>query len=218
MVNGMLFNFKYLQDASTKQDIKDQLIHGLEEKCACVLDPDITITDIQTQCIVEDSHLIYIGRIIGTKDLRPLVLLDLLEDWKNEKNALVLQATGESLMMDQSCPLYLSSPRDHNCVNLVTPSPTADPQPPSMSSQPPSMSSQSTSSQPPSTSSSSPSGRPQPTSNVEDVEEEKDDGLNIPILVACFVGGVFLGCFITLCILITVFCHCLKKRNKEIDE
>ena len=176
------------------------MVNALEEKCACVLDHNVTITDVQTQCNAEDLHLVYIGRITGTKDLRPLVLFDLLEHWKNEKNTLVLHATGESLMIDQNCPLYLSSPRDRNCANIPTPSPSTE-----------------TSSRP-STTTSVPSEQPQPTNNVEDVEDKKDDETNIPILVACFVGGVFLGCFLTLCILITVFCHRIHKRKKETDD
>lgn len=166
-------------------------MRGLEKECACVLDPDATITDMQTQCNDEDAHLIYIGRIIGTKDLRPSILLGLLEDWKN-KNTLILQESGESLMMDQSCPLYLSSPRDPNCVPKVNPT----------------------------SSSSVPSASPQPTGSVEELEDSSDDDktLNIPILIGCFIGGVFLGCLITLCILVIVFCCRIRKRRKEIAE
>ena len=201
------------------------MVNALEEKCACVLDHNVTITDVQTQCNAEDSHLVYIGRITGTKDLRPLVLFDLLEDWKNEKNALVLQAIGESLMIDQNCPLYLSSPRDRNCANIPTPSPSTETssQPsttisvPTEQPQPTNNGEDETSSRPSATSS-VPSEQPQPTNNVEDVEDKKDDETNIPILVACFVGGVFLGCFLTLCILITVFCHRIHKRKKETDD
>ena len=161
----------------------------------------MTITDIQTQCNPEDSHLIYIGRIIGTKDLRPLVLLDLLKDWTN-KDTSVLQAAGESMMVDQSCPLYLSSPRDRNCVPEMdppTPNPTTgtDPQP---------------------SSSSVPSTIPQPTSNAEELQDsDNDDETNIPILIGCFIGGVFIGCLITLCILISVFCCHIQKRRKKED-
>jgi len=180
----------------TKQLIRNQLVQGLEEECACVLDPSTTITDIQTQCNVEESHLIYIGRIIGTRELRPLVLFGLLEDWKN-KDTSVIRAFGESLMMDKSCPLYLSSPRDPNCVPKMDPSltpPTTDPKPSTSSTSIPSSS---------------------PTSTSEALQEESDDSTNIPILVACLVGGIFLGCFFTLCILMTVFCCRIRKRRKE---
>ena len=54
-----------------KQNIRNQLVRGLEQ---CALDPRKTITDIQAQCNTKESHLIYIGRIIGTKELHPLVL------------------------------------------------------------------------------------------------------------------------------------------------
>ena len=181
----------------TKQDVRNQLVRGLEEECACVLDPNAIITDIQTQCNVEDSHLTYIGRIIGTEELRPLVLFDLLERWIS-KNTLVLQ--DETLMIDQNCPLYLSSPRDRNCVPKVNPT-TSPPHPsPSLS-----------------TSSSVPSASPQPTSTAGglEVEGSSDDKTNIVILVGCFIGGVFLGCLITLCILVTVFCCHTRKRKKE---
>ena len=180
----------------TKQDIMNQLVHGLEEECACVLDPNVTITDIQTQCNVEDSHLTYIGRIIGTEELRPLVLFDLLESWIS-KNTLALQ--DETLMVDQTCPLYLSSPKDRNCVPKMNPTTS-----PPLTSPSPSVSS-----------SSVPSASPRATSTVEELQDGKDDKANIPILVGCFIGGVFIGCLITLCMLVSVFCCRIRNRRKE---
>ena len=180
----------------TKQDIRNQLVDGLEEECACTLDPSVIITDIQTQCNVEDSHLTYIGRIIGTKELRPLVLFNLLETWIS-KNSLVLQ--DEQLTIDQNCPLYLSSPRDRNCVPKVNP--TTSPPPQTNPS--------------PSMSSTIPSASPQPTGTVGELQDNSSDKTEIPILVGCFIGGVFLGCLITLCILVTVFCCHIRKRRKE---
>lgn len=159
------------------------------------------ITKIQTQC--NRSHLIYIGQIIGTEYLRPLVLLHLLEGWRN-KNTSVLQVAGESLMMDQNCPLYLASPRDDTCKPEITPATS----PPTTDSQPPLLSSSLT-----------PSVSPRPTvaldKNIKNYDDDDDGDINIPILVACFIGGVFIGCFITLCILVSVFCCHVRSKKKE---
>ena len=180
----------------TKQDIRNQLVHGLEEECACTLDPNEIITDIQTQCNVQDSHLTYIGRIIGTEELRPLVLFDLLGTWISN-NSLALQ--DELLTVDQNCPLYLSSPRDPNCVPKVNP--TTSPPPRTNPS--------------PSTSPTAPSVSPQPTGTVGEIQDKSSDKTELPLLIGCFIGGVFLGCLITLCILVTVFCCHIRKRRKE---
>lgn len=160
------------------------------------------ITEIQTQC--KRSHLIYIGQIIGNEYLRPLVLLHLLEGWRN-KNTSVLQVASESLTMDQNCPLYLASPRDDTCnkpeITPATSPPTTDSQPPLLSS------------------SLTPSVSPRPTvaldlDNNNDYDDDDGD-INIPILVACFIGGVFIGCFIVLCILVSVFCCHVRSKKKE---
>ena len=86
----------------------------------------------------------------------------------------MLKVADELLMMDHGCPLYLSSPRDPNCVPKVvttTKSPTTNHKHPTSSV------------------------LPQPTSISAECKDKNNDSTNIPILIACLIGGVFLGCF-----------------------
>ena len=83
---------------------------------------------MKTQCNSDDSHLIYVGRIVGTDTLRPSVMVDLLEEWSRESASVVSAATTQ-LNIDQDCPIYLSSPSDPNCVQtgVTTDPPTTAP-------------------------------------------------------------------------------------------
>jgi len=143
---------------------------------------------MKTQCNNDDSHLIYVGRIVGTDTLRPSVILDLLEEWSRE-SASVVSAAGTQLNIDQDCPIYLSSPSDPNCVQKVittASSPTTEP----------------------------PASSDQPTEAISDEEDTN----HVPIYVACIVGGFFVGCFLTLFIIIVVFFCRIKSRKTETEE
>jgi len=143
---------------------------------------------MKTQCNNDHSYLIYIGRIVGTDTLRPSVILDLLEKW-SRKGASVVRVASTQLNIDQDCPIYLSSPSDPNCArNFVTPS-------------------------------SSPASSPTTAEPVVPTEDTSDKETNhVPIYTACIVGGFFLGCFLTLFIVIVVFFCRIKRRKKETEE
>ena len=143
---------------------------------------------MKTQCNNDHSLLIYIGRIVGTDTLRPSVILDLLEKWSG-KGASVVRVASTQLNIDQDCPIYLSSPSDPNCAQkVVTPS---------------------------SSSASSPTTA-EPVVPTEDTSDEETN--QVPIYTACIVGGFFIGCFLTLFIVIAIFFCRIKRRKKETEE
>ena len=186
-----MFGYEYFyavfQDRDIIEQIQTQLLAGLEEECSCGL-PTNTISEMKTQCNSDDSHLIYVGRIVGTDALRPSVILDLLEDWSRDSSSNV-DADNKQLSIDQDCPIYLSSPSDPNCVIkpvVVTgSSPTTQP----IVSDPPA---------------------------TEATSEEKTN--QVPIYTACIVGGFFIGCVLTLFIVVFVFFCQIKKKKKKKKE
>lgn len=70
----------------------------------------------------QSNKLIYQGRIIGTRNTSPGVILDYINKW-------IMSSTGDSstisikdgdttyvLRVDNTCPSYLPSPKDSNCT------------------------------------------------------------------------------------------------------
>ena len=78
----------------------------------------------------QSNKAIYQGRIIGTRDASPGVILDYINNWisfSNDDSITISVKDGEdtySLKVDKTCPSYLPSPKDPNCTpdlnNIIT--------------------------------------------------------------------------------------------------
>lgn len=87
--------------------------------------PAINVLEESLRC-QQSNKVVYQGRIIGTRHANPAVILDYINNWimfPNDDSTTFSIEDDENiytLRVDKTCPPYLASPSDSNCIPELT--------------------------------------------------------------------------------------------------